>query len=338
MTRGILSAFLWVGCAAACTAVDGDRILGSDLARSDTRYASLPPDFVAGFSAVPGSQRILDRKQLSAVARRYGIPVDDLIPLCFERPTELLTEAKLRDALEHALSPGTRLEIVDFSRYPVPHGDLMFSGAALPRPPASTLDAPVVWRGHLKYGTRGTVVVWAKVRVSRLEQWIETTTVIGARQIVEPGQLVVKSGWRFPFAAPALSDPASVAGKQAARSLPAGQVIVPAMLAVPNEIERGDMVDVEIASGGVSLRFTARAETGGHRNDTVLVSCVETGKRYRGRVQQKGKVLISADSNRKASVAGDQRSPLSPADASGSERQGEEEAAGAGIRAGSILR
>src|ERR1017187_4402434 len=185
MTHWILPAFLWAGYAAGCTAVDGDRILGSDLARSDTRYASLPPDFVAGFSPLPGSQRILDAKELSAVARRYGIPADDLIPLCFERSMELLTEAKLRDALDHALSPGTKLEIVDFSRYPVPHGDLVFSNAALPRPPASTPDAPVVWRGHLKYGTRSTVVVWAKVRVSRLEHWIETATAIGARKIIE---------------------------------------------------------------------------------------------------------------------------------------------------------
>ena len=109
------------------------------------------------------------------------------------------------------------------------------------------------------------------------------------------------------------------------------------MLALPNEIEPGDMVDVEIVSGGVSLRFAARAETGGHRNDPVLVSYAGTGKRYRGRVQQKGKVLISADTNKNTSVAGAQPSPLSPADASGSGQQAEEAAREAGIRAGSIL-
>jgi flagella basal body P-ring formation protein FlgA len=333
----MLLALFWAGYAAGCTAVDGDHILGSDLARSDARFAALPLEFVAGFSPLPGSHRIFDARDLSAVARRYGISVEDLVPLCFERSTELLTEAALRDALEHALLPETKLEIVDFSRYPVPHGDLAFSGADLPRPPASTPDAPVIWRGLLKYGAHSTVAVWAKVRVTRLEHWIETATSIRARQIIEPGQVAMKSGWRFPFAAPALTDLASITGKQAVRSLPAAQMIVPAMLALPNEIEPGDLVDVEIVSGGVSLRFAARAETGGHRNDTVLVFYAETGKRYRGRVQQKGRVLISADTNKKASMPGDQRSPISPAHAGDSGQQNEEDATPAGIRPGSIL-
>ena len=110
--------------AQGCIKVEGDRILGSDMARADAAYAALPAGFVAGFSPFPGTRRVLDARLLAGIARSHGIPLETAAPLCFERATRVLEESQLQPALERALGQGTRVEIVDFSRYPVPDGEL----------------------------------------------------------------------------------------------------------------------------------------------------------------------------------------------------------------------
>ena len=322
------------GCALACTAVDGDRIAGSDLARADARFAALAADLTVGFPALPGRQRTLEVPFLSTLAGRHGISAEGLAPLCFERPTELLSEARLRPVLERALGAGTKVEIVEFSEYAVPKGELEFSFADLVRPSSAAGNRTVIWRGRIRYGPHSSVPVWAKVRVLRFETWLEAAKAIPARKPIEPEQIVKKSGWRFPFATPALADPAAVRGKQASRSLAPGQLIVPALLVAANEIERGDAVDVEVASGGVSLRFAGRAETGGHRGEILVVTAADTGKRHRARIEEKGKVVISADITSKP-LAGNRVAPVA---ARGAGQGQEDEAARAAILAGSLPR
>jgi flagella basal body P-ring formation protein FlgA len=302
--RGLLLLQALVGCAMACTAVDGDRILGRHLAGADVRFGALPAGMTVAFAPVPGRQRSLDTAFLSTLAGRYTISREGLAPVCFERPTEPLNATTLRAALERVLGPGIRLEIIDFSRYPVPRGELEFSMIHLVQPSSRAGDEPVVWRGRLRYGERSTVSVWAKVRVGRLENWLEAAGPIAARKPIEPRQIIAKSGWRFPFASPPPSDVSAVAGKCSTRSLAPGQMIVPALLTSADDVERDDVVDVEVVSGQVSLRFTARAETAGHRAETILIAATDTGKRYRARVVEKGKVVISADLTRKVLADG----------------------------------
>lgn len=302
---------LWVvpfliGHAGACGIVDGDRILGRDLRKADARYSALPGDLVAGFSPMPGAQRILDRRVLGSIARRHGIDVEGLTPLCFERPTETLSAAKLQPVLQRVLGAVVKLEIVDFSRYPVPTGELMFSIRDLIQPPAAVPDAAVIWRGNLRYGERSTAAVWAKVRVLKFERWVETEKPIPAHTAIRADQITVKSGWRFPFAIPMLTELDTVIGKMPVQTLKPGQMVLPTILELAREVERGETVDVEVASGRVSLRFTARAETSARSNEAVVVFQADTGRRYRGRVQGKGKVLIDADSKRKADLVGRQ--------------------------------
>jgi hypothetical protein len=62
--------------------------------------------------------------------------------------------------------------------------------------------------------------------------------------------------------------------------------------ATPREVERGDPVRVEVASGGVLLGFEAAAETAGRVGESVLVKNPATGRRFRARVESKGKVTI----------------------------------------------
>jgi flagella basal body P-ring formation protein FlgA len=282
---------LVLSCAPACTIIQGDRILGRDLARADARFASLPPELVAGFAPVPGIQRLLDVRTLSALGKRYGIPTESITGLCFERETQELSVLRLKPVLESVLPPDTRLEIVDFSRYAVPSGDLEFSLKDLSKPPLAEPDAPIVWRGRVRYGRR-TATIWAKVRITRLEQWLETATAISPNTPIQSEQIVVKSGWRFPMVPAPPADPADVIGKRAVRHLPAGQVLSAALLAAPPDITRGDPVEVEVRSGDVHLRFAGSAEASGRSGDVILVAVEDPPRRVKARVQAKGKVVI----------------------------------------------
>ena len=316
-----------------CSAVDGPRILGSDLAHADQAYTSLPRDLVAGFAPLPGTRRILDPRTLAAIARANGLVVGSPGPLCFERRTVTLDETAIRPVLERVLGQGTRIEIVDMSRSPVPSGEVVFTTAELPRPSPVAADPVALWRGRVVYDGRSTVAIWAKVRVSRLERWVEPVSSIAAREKITAAQVEVKSGWRFPFVTEPLREVEQVIGKQVARSLRAGQPVFPALIEEPKAVEAGDPLDAEVVSGGVTLRFAAKANTGGHRDGTVLITATDTGKRYRAYVQEKGKVVIHADTRNNPKRTSHRDSGVG---ASGGNPAEETHSQGAGIVAGQV--
>ncbi len=295
MVRLLAILAILAGAAKACTQVDGARILGADLARAERAFAALPADLVVGFAPTPGVRRVIDARTLAGIARSAGFVWETPASLCFERRTQILEESAVRQALEHASGEGARVEIVDYSRYPVPAGEIEFKETELPRPAIAAADPSVVWRGRVRYDGRSTVAIWAKVRITRLERWVETVSAIPARSRIGAQQVVLKSGWRHPFATAPIQELNQVIGKQAARSLRAGQPLTATLVEEPNAVESGDAVDVEVSSGGVSLRFSARAETGGRISQPVLVTATDSGKRYRAYVEEKGKVVIHAD-------------------------------------------
>jgi flagella basal body P-ring formation protein FlgA len=211
----------------------------------------------------------------------------------------MLDEPRMRAALERVLPPDTRVAIHDFSRHSVPHGELVFTMAGLGRPSAKDPDSPVVWRGRLKYGARSSVPVWAKVRLARLETWIETTSRLEARKAIAADQVALKTGWRFPLGESTIRNLDEVIGMLPARSLPAGQILLAPLLHKPYVVSSGDSIEVEVMSGPVHIRFAARAATNARNDETVLIVMPESGKRLQARVRGKGKVSIDVDAYRK---------------------------------------
>jgi flagella basal body P-ring formation protein FlgA len=73
--------------ALACQTIDGDRILGKDLAAASSVFAALDPAAEIGFSPMPGVKRVIKAQDLAALAKRQGISLDGPIgDMCFERP------------------------------------------------------------------------------------------------------------------------------------------------------------------------------------------------------------------------------------------------------------
>ncbi len=68
----------------------------------------------------------------------------------------------------------------------------------------------------------------------------------------------------------------------------------------PREVERGAMVDVEVLSGAATLKFAARAETGGEAGQMVVLRNPATKKCFSGRVAGPGRVTV--DANNESSI------------------------------------
>lgn len=70
----------------ACISVDGDRILGKDLAAARVEFAALDPSVEIGFSPRPGVTRVLPSAELAALARRFQIATTGSMgSACFTR-------------------------------------------------------------------------------------------------------------------------------------------------------------------------------------------------------------------------------------------------------------
>ena len=119
---------------AACLplAGDGDRITAADLAAAEPGFSAVPPETPMGYAPVPGTPRILGVAELARQARRYGLDFEPKAEICVERPVEPLSPAAVLEAMRSSLGlPEARIEIVEQSRYPVPHGALEFPRTGL---------------------------------------------------------------------------------------------------------------------------------------------------------------------------------------------------------------
>jgi flagella basal body P-ring formation protein FlgA len=188
-----------------------------------------------------------------------------------------------------------QIEILDFSRYPIPPGELEFTVSGLARPAAMAPDAPVIWRGRVKYGDRRTVTIWASVRVSSEGSWVEAAAPIAANQEIRADQLIVKSGRIYGLDTRLITDLNELIGRRLARSVRAGQRITADMIGARREVEPGDLVQVSVVSGAAALKFDARAESGGRTGQRVFVNMPENGRRISAQVIAKGKAQLDVD-------------------------------------------
>jgi len=285
----------------ACVPVEEDRILGKHLAAAEPAFAALDPSATVALTPAPGIRRRFSPAELSQLAVRHGIEAPagaGWREICFERPTEPLTAERVMAALRAALpSPETAIELLDFCRLPLPRGELEFARTGLARPPGGSPRIPVIWRGRLRYAPSRSVAVWAKVRAWARREQVVAAEALPAGKPVAARQLRLETVEAPPFATPAAARIEEVAGRLLRRSVPAGQPVPEALLAAPNDVERGDKVAVEVESGGARLKFQATAESAGRAGDSILVRNPENQRRFRARVSGKGAVIVEGTEN-----------------------------------------
>jgi flagella basal body P-ring formation protein FlgA len=283
---------------AACIAVAGERILVRDLVAAVPALAALPPEAALGYTPAPGARRLLGRQELAGLAERHGVRLEAAPSLCVERAARPLAPERLEKALRAALAqagiPAARLEIVDFSRYPVPEGELEFARSGLPALPRA--GTPVTWRGHVRYGSNRSLGVWARVKLSVAAEGLVAAGNITSGRPIEAAQVRLATLEWFPFAEAPVREPGQAVGRVARRVIRAGAPILMSALGAAREIERGETVSVEVSSGATQLRFQARAESGGSAGDSIMLRNPSSGRLFPARVEKEGKVVVNADS------------------------------------------
>jgi len=286
----------------ACVRVSGESILVRDLAPALPALAALPPEETLGYAPTPGARRLVTRAELARLAERHGVKLEPGPGLCVERAAQRLTrervEAALRAALIQAGQPAAQIELLGFSRYPVPEGEVEFPRSGLPVSPRA--DAPLVWRGRMRYGGNRSLPVWARLRLVVEGQGVIATESLSAGRPVQAHQLRVGPVVWFPLAEAPLSETAQVVGRIPRRAIPAGTPVSPGVLQPAHQIERGENVTVEVTSGAAQLRLQARAESSGSAGDSVLLRNPSTGRTFAARVEDGGKVVIHADTLHRA--------------------------------------
>ena len=132
-------------------------------------------------------------EELVRLAKQVGISLDaPASAICFERETAPMTAETLLPVIEKALGiDNAKIEILDFSRFGVPRGTFDF--------PKSGLMPNGLWRGRLLYGDNHSMPVWVKARITVERTWVEAAETLVTGKGIEPGQLNLKTGPRFPF-------------------------------------------------------------------------------------------------------------------------------------------
>ncbi len=287
--------------AAECVAVEGERLRSGDLAVAVPGFAALPAETVLGWSPAPGARRLMGAEELARLAARYGLKAEGLRPVCIERAMEQLNAERVLAALRGAIGrEDVRIELVDYSRRKVPRGELQFDRAHLAAPAGGI----ALWRGRLRYDGTRSLPVWARVRITAPGRRLVAAENLAPTRAIQPSQVRLEEGEWFPFGEPPLTEVGQAVGRLPRRWIPAGAVLYARLLTMPREIERGDEVLVEVASGGAQLRFRARAETGGRSGDTIVVRNPVNGRRVAARVEGRGKAVVHASGMERVAPVG----------------------------------
>lgn len=274
---------------AACIAVDSDTILMRDLAKAIPKFAGAEPEVSLGPAPSTGAIRRFTPQQIQALAISSGVPEIDAQEVCFQRATAVLTKAQLIEALNASLgAQQVRVEILDFSRFPMPKGEVEFTlqGLSMPQLP----NQPIFWRGALRDGSH-RIPLWVRVRL------VGQCTRAFATRPLRTGEEILPDGIRFETgegypAHPSCVAPSAVIGKVSRRSITSGGQVVPAMLDYPLVVRRGETIALESRMQGILLRIDTIAEANARAGDQIVVRNPTSGRRLAARVEAPGKALL----------------------------------------------
>jgi flagella basal body P-ring formation protein FlgA len=283
----------WIMIAAAvggpCLEVEGEHIRALDLAKANPVFASLPPNEPISLTPYPGADRIIRPEELVRLAVKHGLQPGAWEPVCFRYRVSPIDPEKLLAALRLSLgSSEEAITLMDYSRWAMPQGTFEFPGARTARPDAS---GTAYYRGVVKYATRRTVPVWAKVRVEIKRPHVVAVEALSPGVAITPEQVRLDTGMVRDNLVNPIADVSLVIGKTPKRNVAAGSALTAALLQEPRLVEPGDTIHVEARSGAARLSLSARAESGGRMGDRIVVKNPSSGKRFSARIEGPGRAV-----------------------------------------------
>ena len=292
---GFALAFVGSAQSPACRTAAGPEIQGRDLAAAIPSLSSLPADLAVAPMPLPGASRTLHSVDILALGRRHAISLDAAPELCFQWAMEPLKSELMLAAMRSALQVSeAKIEIIDASRQLVPPGTIEFPVAKLSTPALPTVRVATLWRGDVIYGGGQRYGIWANVRISVPCERVIAAEPLAAAKPIAADQIQISQGECFPTPGkPALSGE-QVVGMMLLRSVAQGAEIRPNLITPPNDVNRGQNVEVRVLSGGARLEFIAKAETAGRVGDIISVRNPSNNHAFQARVAGKGQVVVIA--------------------------------------------
>lgn len=273
---------------AGCLAVSAgsDQITLGDLARALGLPAVAQSETPISFAPMPGLQRIFHVPELRRLSARWNLPGTPDREICFERPTSPADPAAMLQAMRKKL-PHARIEILDYSRIPVPQGDMDFPETGLRQASAGGF-----WNGFVRYAENRRYPIWAKVQVSITATRVVAATDLKAGRAINPSELRVETRDEFPATTPLPVSIEEAAGRVLRRTVPAGTVMRFEWLEEARDVSRGDRVQVEVWNGAAHLQLEAEAAASGSVGQVIAVRNPASNKIFMARVEGKGRVTI----------------------------------------------
>jgi flagella basal body P-ring formation protein FlgA len=272
----------------ACLAVGSgsDQVLAGDLAVSAPEWSAIAPETPVGLAPAPGVQRVFRLPELRRLAERFHLTPIPEREICVMRPVAVLDTTVMLAAMRRGL-PDARIEILEFSRQPVPQGELEFPVNGLRGSAGGAF-----WSGSVSYAGRRRFSIWARVKVQVNVARVVAIEAVEAGRKLEPALLRAESRQEFPSSG-YLAGIEEAAGKAARRSIPAGAALRAEWLEPAKVVVRGDAVEVEIINGAAHLKLDGVAASPGAAGDTILVVNPDSKRQFRARVVSPGKVIVT---------------------------------------------
>jgi flagella basal body P-ring formation protein FlgA len=276
-----------------CFPVQDDRIFARDVAAAIPGFAGVPADFALGYAPAPGTRRVFKGAALERLALNQGVTLESSPDVCFERAMATLEAREILEALRTAWNgPDVNIELRSWSPQIAPQGKVVFPRTGLQMPAVSDPQAEVVWRGYVMYGNNRRFGISARARITTSATRVVAVADLAAGETVREDQVRLETFDSF-----ALDDrPArrleEVVGFVPRSRLRAGSTVLRNQLKWAPEVTRGDLVQVEVTAGGAHLAFEGKAQSNGTTGTTILVKNPSSGKDFRARVTDKGKVSV----------------------------------------------
>ncbi len=278
------------GCLAA--GAGSDRILARDLVPAYPEMASLDPATPIAHAPAPGVSRVFHAADLRMLAARFGLQVVPDHEICVVQPVAPLAAAQLLDAMRIAL-PDARIEILDYGRQPAPAGEIEFSRQGLRD---ASLPGGSLWTGAVRYAGNRRFVIWARVRILASVRRVLALGDLKAERAIEAGQVMVQTREEFPVSGNFAGTLDQVTGKWPRQTIRAGTEIRTDQLSEPKEVARGEKVRVDVFGGAAHLEFEGIAESSGVTGEIIPVRNPDSNRRFRARVEGKGRVSVDGNS------------------------------------------
>ena len=274
-----------------CIPVSGDRIEVRHVQPFLPEWSSVESGALLEWAPAPGKRRVLSPRDLARWAHLHGAATPALSTgLCFEWPMIQLSSVDILSAIQRALGqPGVAIEIVDWSRKPLPKGVLSFNKSQC----AGGNSASMLCYGAVEYAPHHRQPVWARVALRTHIVQVEVTGALAHGTLIKREDLRVVETEGPRQAIVGLRDPDAIVGRRCRRNLAPGQPIHESDLEVQPLAEKGDLLMLEIRSGSARLKLPAYAEARGVRGDIIPVRNPDTGRVLRARLEEKGKAVLA---------------------------------------------